>query len=116
MVGSDGAAHVSKPARVPPAAAWVGTGDGLLASTGPVGFGVGLGLGFGAGVCLGLGAEVRLGFGAEVRLSLDAGLGVNLEADGEDAGVLGGVSQDAPGPVRAPALGQAGFLAVARAA
>src|SRR5437016_5791111 len=102
MVGSDGAAHVSKPARVPPAAAWVGTGDGLLASTGPVGFGVGLGLGFGAGVCLGLGAEVRLGlgaevrlgFGAEVRLSLDAGLGMNLEADGEDAGVLGGVSQD----------------------
>jgi hypothetical protein len=47
MVGSDGAAHVSKPARVPPGDAWAGTGDGLPASTGPVGFGVGLGVGLG---------------------------------------------------------------------
>src|SRR5690242_21226415 len=47
----------------------------------------------------------RLGFGLD--------LGVGLEPDG---GVLGGVSQDAPGAVIASALGQAGFLAATCAA
>src|SRR6266496_6431871 len=96
MVGRDGAAHVSKPARILPGISWVGAGDGLLASTGPVGFGVGLGVALGVG--------------------LGVDLGVGLEPDGEDAGVLGGVSQDAPGPVSASALGQAGFLAMTCAA
>src|SRR6266536_3322391 len=96
MVGRDGAAHVSKPARILPGISWVGAGDGLLASTGPVGFGVGLGVALGVG--------------------LGVDLGVGLEPDGEDAGVLGGVSQDAPGPVSVSALGQAGFLAVTCAA
>ena len=54
--------------------------------------------------------------GVDLGAALGVGLGVALEPDGEDAGVLGGVSQDAPGPVSASALGQAGFLAVTCAA
>src|SRR5690242_1815251 len=46
MVGSDGAAQVSKPARVLPGVA--GGAGGLSVRTGPVGFGVGVGAG-GAG-------------------------------------------------------------------
>src|SRR6266566_60182 len=83
MVGSDGAVQVSKPAMARPGAAWVGAGGGLLASAGPVGFGVGFGVGLG------------------------------LDPVG---GEPGGVSQDAPGPVGATALGQAGFLAATRPA
>ncbi len=120
MVGSDGAAHVSKPARILPGVSGVGAGDGLLASTGPVGFGVGLGVDLGvglglalrAGLGVALGADLGVGLGVDLGVDLGVGLGVGLEPDGEDAGALGGVSQDAPGPVSASALGQAGFLAV----
>jgi hypothetical protein len=48
MVGSDGAAQVSKPGTTLPGVVG-GAGTGLLASTGPVGFGVGVGAG-GAGL------------------------------------------------------------------
>jgi hypothetical protein len=94
----------------------VGAGDGLLASTGSVGFGVGLGVDLGVdlgvGLAVGLGVDLGLGLGVDLAV----GLGVGLEVDGEDAGVPGGLSQDAPGPVSASALGQAGFLAVTCAA
>jgi hypothetical protein len=124
MVGRDGAAHVSKPARILPGVSGVGAGDGLLASTGPVGFGVGLGVDLGAGLGLalraGLGVALRAGLGValgadlgvDLGVELGVDLGVGLEPDGEDAGALGGVSQDAPGPVSASALGQAEFLAM----
>src|SRR5690242_19191280 len=122
MVGRDGAAHVSKPARILPGVSGVGAGDGLLARTGPVGFGVGFGVGSGValrvglGLGFGVGLGLRVGVGADLGVDLGVGLGVGLKPDGEDAGVLGGVSQDAPGPVSASALGQAGFLAVRSAA
>ena len=57
IVGTDGAAQVSKPARVPPGAAGAGAGAGLLAGAGPAGFG----LGFGVGLDLDGGGEGVLG-------------------------------------------------------
>lgn len=51
MVGSDGAAQVSKPGTTLPGVVG-GAGTGLLASTGPVGFGVGAGVGEAGGAGL----------------------------------------------------------------